>query len=152
MKVNKDRAVGIAFAVMGALIIMMASGITITQNLSEPGPRLFPYISGGGIFICGVGMALTKQKEEQKQAYLDRDGWKRMVMASALMIVYYLGLNYLGFLISTPIFMFLVIWLLASGKKINLIFSIALSVLTTGLLYVLFKQAFMIFLPTGKLF
>jgi len=151
MKVNKDRVAGIVFAILGLAIVLIAGGIVIPKNLSEPGPRLFPYISGGGIFLCGLGMALTKQQDES-QPYLDRQGTIRLLKAAGLMVLYYMGLDYLGFLIATPLFMFAAIILLSGGKKINLIFSIVLSLATSFLLYFLFKQAFMIFLPAGKLF
>lgn len=151
MKVNKDRAAGIIFAVLGLAILLIAGGIASPQNLSEPGPRLFPYISGGGIFICGLGMAFTKSQGES-QMYMDRQGYIRLAKAAGVMVLYYLGLDLFGFLISTPLFMFGAILMLSSGKKINLVFSIILSLATSIILYYLFKQVFMLFLPAGKLF
>lgn len=147
---NKDKIAGAAFAALGALIVIMASGIVEPANLSEPGPRLFPYIAGAGICICGVGMFFSKSVETG--AYLDKAGWKRLGIIAAVLVAYYFALTYIGFLFGTPFFAFTTIMVLSSGKKVSKLFSAILSVGVTLLLYFLFKEVFMIFLPAGILF
>lgn len=69
---NKDRIGGIIFAIFGALVTSMASGIRMPANLSEPGPRLFPCIAGVGMLICGLGMAVTAKSSGDEAPF-----WKR---------------------------------------------------------------------------
>lgn len=68
---NKDRIGGIIFAIFGALVTSMASGIRMPANLSEPGPRLFPCIAGVGMLICGLGMAVTAKSSGDEAPFLE---------------------------------------------------------------------------------
>ena len=68
------------------------------------------------------------------------------------MVLYTLGLIYLGFLISTPIAVAVFIYLLKEDEKVNPIVALLLvSGLTVGL-YFMFTKGFSILLPQGKLF
>ena len=147
---NKDKVSGLIFALLGVVIIVMASGIVMPAYLTEPGPRLFPYIAGAGIFVCGLGIFLSNGQEDK--VYLDKEGWKKLGLVGALLFVYYLALDYIGFLFASPFVMFAIILILGKGKKVNKIFSAALSIVAVVGLYFLFKNVFTIFLPTGKLF
>ena len=148
---NKDRIGGIIFAIFGALVTSMASGIRMPANLSEPGPRLFPCIAGVGMLICGLGMAVTAKSSGDEAPFLEKAGWKRLGIVALTLVLYYFGLEYIGFLIMTPIFAFAVIMILSSGKKINRILAWIVAVLTTVILYLLFQKVFVILLPAGKL-
>ena len=81
----------------GIVVALMATQIRVQANLTEPGPRLFPYISGIGLAICGLGMALTAKKEEGGDPYLTLSGWKRLGIAGVALFIYYLALEYIGF-------------------------------------------------------
>lgn len=151
--ITKDRLGGIGFAVFGIVVTILATQIKMRANLSEPGPRLFPYIAGIGMCICGLGIALTSGKGSGDDApYLSKDGWKRLLIAAGVMVLYYLGLEFLGFIISTPIFTFAIILILAGGKKLNLVVVAVIAVVTTAVLYLLFEKVFTIFLPPGIIF
>ncbi|MDL2229440.1 tripartite tricarboxylate transporter TctB family protein [Treponema sp. OttesenSCG-928-L16] len=152
MMMTKDRAGGIVFAVFGIAVAVLATQIKMRANLSEPGPRLFPYIAGIGMALCGLGMALTAKKDGNNEAYLTKAGWKRLGIAASVLFLYYLALEYIGFIISTPLFTFAIILILASEKKINRIAAGLISLATTGILYFLFQHVFMIFLPEGRVF
>ena len=150
---NKERIGAIIFLIFGIAVTLMGTQIRVQANLTEPGPRLFPYISGIGMAICGLGMFINAIKDNKTPlAYLDHDGWKRLGVCGLTLILYYFGLEYLGFLISTPIFTFAIILILGNGKKISKVITVVVAVITTGLLYFTFESLFSIFLPSGKLF
>lgn len=149
---NKDRIGGIFFAVVGAIVVFMASQIRMPANLSEPGPRLFPYIAGVGMILCGLGMLITAKKTENEKPFLTKAGWIKLAKVFGLLIAYCLGLQFLGFLISTPFFTAFVILLLAGEKKVNKISAIVVAVVTTAVIYLLFVRVFSIFLPSGMIF
>lgn len=148
---KRDRIGGIIFAIFGIIVTILAMEIRMPANLNEPGPRIFPYISGIGMAICGIGMAITAKKDDG-EPYLTRDGWKKLALAGGIMFIYYLALEYIGFLIATPIFTFTIVLVLADGKKLNKITTAVVALATTGGLYYVFQILFSIFLPVGKLF
>ncbi|MGE4353822.1 MAG: tripartite tricarboxylate transporter TctB family protein [Oscillospiraceae bacterium] len=150
--ISKDRIGGVLFVIFGIVVVLMATQIRVQANLTEPGPRLFPYISGIGIAVCGLGMAITAKRQKSGEPYLTPSGWRRLGISGAALILYYLALEYVGFLIATPFFTFAIILILASGKRVNKITAVVISLLTTGILYYLFQKLFSIFLPSGKLF
>ena len=147
---SKDRIGGIIFAIIGLAVVIIAQGIKQGVNLTEPGPRLFPRIAGVGIIVCGLLMAIEAKPSEEKP-FLDKAGWKRLAVAVGAMFIYYFALTYLGFLISTPIFTFAIINILASGKKLNQILVVAISLVSTIALYFVFQKLFVMILPAGSL-
>ena len=104
-----------------------------------------------GMLICGLGMAVTAKSSGDEAPFLEKAGWKRLGIVALTLVLYYFGLEYIGFLIMTPIFAFAVIMILSSGKKINRILAVIVAVLTTVILYLLFQKVFVILLPAGKL-
>ncbi|MDO4620457.1 MAG: tripartite tricarboxylate transporter TctB family protein [Lachnospiraceae bacterium] len=145
---SKDRIGGIVLAAIGLIAFIMSSGIKQGVNLSEPGPRLFPRIAAVGIMICGIIIALQAKPEEEKP-YLDKDGWKRLLIAMLAMLAYYFGLTWFGFLLATPFFTFAIINILANGKKLNQVLTVVIALITTIGLYVVFQKLFVILLPAG---
>lgn len=148
---NTDFIVGVVFAIIGAAIIILTGDIKVPTFLTEPGPRLFPYISGAGILICGIGIAFTKsEKKEKKPA--DKQALKRLLVISGALVLYYIGLHFFGFIIATPFASFAFIKILGCEEKVSNIVAIIITILVTWGLYTLFNGVFKIFLPSGILF
>ncbi|MFH2115340.1 MAG: tripartite tricarboxylate transporter TctB family protein [Spirochaetota bacterium] len=151
---------GLFFALLGAVTLVLASRIQVRPNLIEPGGRLFPNIAGVGLILCGIGMALYREpwKEksgntgEMEKPFLNPDGLRRLIMFLSSLVLYFLGLKYLGFLISTPVASFAFISILKSERKASIAFSLILSIVLTGILYFGFNYGFNIYLPKGILF
>ena len=147
---NKDRIGGIIFAIFGALVTSMASGIRMPANLSEPGPRLFPCIAGVGMLIADWGWRLPQRAAAMRRLF----GKGRLEAAwdcgSYLGFVLFWSGIYRFFDYDSH-FAFAVIMILSSGKKINRILAVIVAVLTTVILYLLFQKVFVILLPAGKL-
>lgn len=146
-----DFIYGLIFAVAGLIIILLTSNIPVPGNLTEPGPRIFPYISGIGILLCGVGMTLTKSIQQEKKAPV-KGGKKRLVIISIALVLYYAALSLVGFLVATPFACFAFIKILNGNEKVNTIFATVLSLVVTIGLYFLFVEAFKIYLPVGMIF
>lgn len=151
MSLSKDKVVAIVFILLSIFVIVDSQKIVIPQNISEPGGALFPMISGIGMLICAIGIFFTKQPENDKK-FLDKDGWKRMGIIFVALIIYFLALNYIGFLVSTPFCLYGFIHILKSGRKVNPVIIAIVSIVTTLILYYSFTKGFAIALPTGKLF
>ncbi|MGE4352612.1 MAG: tripartite tricarboxylate transporter TctB family protein [Oscillospiraceae bacterium] len=150
---GQDKIVALTLLVLGILIFALTARINLNIKLAsgDPGPRFFPYISAVGLILCGGGLLLSNI-HDSKMLTLNKNNWKNLFKLSLLLLLYMLGLKTLGYLISTPIITFLLIRVLAYGKKINGIVLTLFSLLLTGLLYGLFVHILNIMLPTGMLF
>lgn len=150
-KLKKDHAVGGAVTLLGIAAMLLSMQIALKNASNDPGSRVFPMIAGAGLIVCGLGIFITAGKREQK-VFLGKEGWLRVLLASAVMILYTLGLKYLGFLISTPLFLFAIISLFAQGKKSSLVGRIIYSLVVTGCVWYVFGKLLAVALPAGVLF
>lgn len=151
MTLTRDRVIAIIFMLLSVFILINTQTINVPANISEPGARLFPQLAGVGMLICSLGMFFSKQPENQKE-FLSKDGWKRLGVVFGALIVYFLGLNFLGFFITTPFCLFGFIYILKSGKQVSPIVMIATSIIVTLILYYAFTVGFSIALPKGVIF
>lgn len=151
---------GLFFVLLGAVTLALSAQIQVRPNLTEPGGRFFPHITGVGLILSGIGMALYREPSSPKRRddeaagkpFLDKDGAKKLLLFFSSLLLYFLGLNYLDFLIATPVASFAFIHILKSERKASIPVSIAVSVIVTGILYLTFDYGFNIYLPQGELF
>ncbi len=147
---SSNKKTGIMLLIIGIIITILASQIPNPNLENDVGPRLFPYISGIGLIICGIGLMLEKTAEKAK-VYLTPEGWKRLCIMSGVILLYAIGLVTLGFLIATPIAVFASIIVMNGNMKIYktaIIFSLCI----TGSVYLIFEKVLLVMLPSGKLF
>ena len=148
---HKSRVIGFCSVLVGIVIAVYAMTIQARIELTEPGPRAFPLIAGLGIAACGVGILATEFHKVEERPCLDWAGWKRYGLSAAILVIYCLLLNLLGFLPATPL-VILALSRLFSQKKFNWIVGIAVAVVATGLIYYIFTVVFRLPLPSGALF
>ena len=128
--------------------------IRIPPNLSEPGPRVFPYMAEAMVFVCSILMFFQKEKDGGKAAepFLTKDGWKRLGIVLAMMGGYALLLFLLGFIVSTVVSVLAFIYVLQSGAKVSLVAATVIAAVATSAIYLLFNNVFSIRLPEGLFF
>lgn len=157
-KLTKSRLLGILGMLFAAWIAWKAGDIPMLLVSNEPGPRLFPYISAAGIFVCSLLTMIFDGNKEAKEAeekgirpFLGKTGWIKVGIVFACCIAFALSMQYLGMWITAMAGLFGFVWLLKGDKKVNvwglLIFSIAFG----SLIYFGFTRGFMIPLPKGEL-
>ena len=158
---QKDKAVGLGSSILGILMIVFAQKVVVLDNLSEPGPRLFPVITGIGLIICGIcvfiedilrnrkgeAKAKVQEKQEEKKQIIRRYGINALSL-----IFYFVSLYLFGFIIATPFGTLAFIYALANGKKVPHLKAIILCVVVTVAIYFLFVSAFKLQLPQGLIF
>lgn len=151
---NRDKILGLSFALIGLMMLILTQQIHVLANLTEPGPRLFPRITAIGLIVCGLGVAFVQDKkgEASKDEKLNPAVVKKIGLIGLTLVFYLVCLTYIGFIISTPIAMMCFIYVLRNNKKISLIKSIILAIIVTVLVYLLFIKVFELQLPIGKLF
>jgi len=146
---NKNRITGIALILFGLFIVITATLIPNPHLENDVGPRMFPYIAGIGLIICGVGVTL--QKAEESKPYLTSEGWKRLMVMAGVVVLYAICLSILGFLIATPIILYISIRILGMNPKAY--FKTAtVSVCVTAVVYVVFEKLLTVMLPSGMFF
>ncbi len=152
-KLNRTYLMGIVCLAFAAFIVWQTGKIPHRLVSNEPGPRMFPYISAAGIAIMAILSMIfdgKKEKEEkEKEPYLDKAGWKRLILMMLVCLLFCVGMQAIGFWITAMIGMFVFIWLLKGDKKINIPFAVILSIALASLCYFGFTKGFNIPLPKG---
>ncbi len=131
--------------------------IILTSQLPEPkfvtstvGAKLFPYIASIGLTLCGLGLVIRNKRAQEP--FLTKNGWIRIAKMSVVVIAYPFLLRYCGFIVSSLVLLFGLIWLFDLEKKESILKKIIFTVVTTAVVFVVFKYALQIKLPSGELF
>lgn len=118
----KDIIVGITSLLLGVFIIMMCRDLPIFIARGYPGPSFFPLILSSLSLLCGLilmirsyrNMRISKERDRSKQniKYLE-DAFKSLPVKNAIKYiisaaVYILLIPYIGFFLTSLMFMFLV--------------------------------------------
>ena len=150
---NKNRIIGIVLGLVGLLFLLLTSRLPINEYATVIGPRVFPYIASGGLFLCAVGLFFRKETEEEKKKgpFLDRAGWIRVLKLCILLAFFPLLFKYLGYIISSCILLFLMITFFDLKKEVKAWKRGLVTVIVVGILYTLFTFVIKIKLPTGDL-
>ena len=151
MKLKKDHWVGLLLVILGIAMLLLSMQIPVKNSSTDPGSRLFPVMASILQIVCGAGILISAGKSTDKQ-FLSAQGWKKLGMAFGVMIAYTLALKYIGFVVSTLVFLYVVVTMLAGEEKVAVWKKILYSVVVTGLAWLVFQRVLSMNLPTGILF
>ena len=159
LKKYEDVLVGIVLDLGAAVLFIASFGIKSMVKMS-PGPAFFPRLGAVLLFLLGLGIIKEgiyasklcqkdgRSKEELKET---RNGYLRMVLNSLLLLIYILLLKPVGFLLATPFYMFIQMWLLAPVNKRKPVLFAAISIVTSVITYYAFVYGLNLMLPAGIL-
>ncbi len=152
MKIHKNQIYSICVIIFAVVFMIMTSQLKSVYTLSDRdiGPRAFPYLAAAGLIICAIGKMLTEGPKDD--AVFTLDGWKRILVVFALIAGYLLAMTLAGYVLTTPVFSFLLVYAMREDRKFSIWKTIIFSVLLTAVLYVVFQNIILVFLPTGILF
>lgn len=146
MRLNRDNITGLVLIALAAVIYLIAWGF-VTPAAVQYGAGFFPKLVAGGLALSGGLVLLTAGRDGgvvtdsiQGGAHL----W-RIAALAALIVTYALTLELVGFLIVTPVLLFLAS-LLFGGRVRG---AIILAVLGTAVLHLLFYGVMKVTLPWG---
>lgn len=148
---TRDRIAGLASIALAAVVIILSFlQIPASKMAGDVGSRAFPLLSASVIAVCGLLLLLRKSKKEEK-AFLLPFQWKRLIGILLLYLMYYLALNFLGFLVATPVFVFILCTLLATAaqKNVSVVKRIIFAVVATAAIYSIFQLVLRVTLPQG---
>ena len=151
---NRTYLMGILVLALAAWIGWQTSKMPTRFVSNEPGPKLFPYISAIGMAVCAVLSMIfdaPKEAREGRKALMDKKGWLRVILLVAEFVLFAVGMNAIGFWITSMIGMMVFFYTLKGEKKINFWTALALSVVLGSLCYFGMTRLFNIPMPKGTL-
>lgn len=150
---TRDRIIGAGSVLTGLLVCVLSAGIPKNTIDGDIGSQAFPLMAAGILILCGIALCLKKTRGEQKP-FLFPNQWVRLIILYFSYVLFTVALWGVGFMISTPVFLFWLTFLLGkvAGKKTNLLKNLLFSILLTILVYFLYQKLLHIPLPKGILF
>jgi len=118
-------------------------------TLKHPGPGFLPF--GLACILIALALALIIsqwKKGSDKASFWPGRAWLRPLLGSGVFILYAFLINYIGFLLTTFIFLVLWMWVI---ERINWFRILAVSVAVTAVLYLIFGYFLEVPLPAGFL-
>jgi putative tricarboxylic transport membrane protein len=148
-----SREEGSSLVWLGLAIVSCIGSLRLSfGSLQNPGPGFLPFIAG---LIMGVLAAIVyfqarrvavSAKETRTPLWTNLDGLKKVVITTLALLVYGVGMNYLGFLISTFIFL---VFLLRTIEPQRWGLVILEALLSSGVAYFVFEIWLHAQLPKG---
>jgi hypothetical protein len=151
--VKRDQFVGGFLVLIGVVYFLLSGSIDFPMAPDYPGPKAFPYIAIFGLIVCGLGIFIqsTLSKVPQKM-FMAREGWVDMIKSFAALVIYVVGLKFLGYFISTPVLLFALSTIFGKSVKVKLVGRIVFSLVITAAVYIFYVYGFSMKLPVGAIF
>jgi len=150
-KLNKQQGLALFYIALGIWVAYLAHDIRSLFQVSsvDVGPKMFPYACAAGLVLCGIGKFISSRDAKSKP-FLDRQGVLRLAVIFLVMAAYIAGLTYLGYIITTPIMLIVLTYMLADGKKLVWWHVLLFAVLMTAAVYFAFTKLMNVILPAGE--
>jgi putative tricarboxylic transport membrane protein len=136
---------------IGSFVIYETRGIAETQGYSQVGPRLFPYIIGTGLTLCGAVLGWHAISGGWRDVPLDEGGhdapdWMAWAIISVGIVLHMVLIGWAGFIIASTLMFVLIARGFGSRRAVrDLLIGLALAVAA----YFLFTRALGLRLPPG---
>lgn len=136
--------------ILGVFVLYQSSKFPDLSSGSLLGPEFFPNFLVIILFILlGALVFVTLKSEKNTSLGLLSNDSKKIYLTIGIILVYIFVFRYLGFIISTIIFLDI---LFALFEKKFRVINIVISVAATVFIYVIFKQILFVPLPGGIFF
>ena len=121
-KINRTYIMGVLVLAAAAWIGWQTYQMPTRFVSNEPGPKLFPYLSAIGMGVCAILSMIfeaPKDAKEGKKIKITKQGWLRMGLLLAEFVLFALGMNWIGFWITSMVGTMAFFYTLKGEKKIN---------------------------------
>ncbi len=146
---SNDQVSSIVFFSIGVMICLASLPYEL-GGLHSPKTGFLPFVTGGTVCLLsliGFVAATMKRREGEKwKSIMKGLRWDKPLITMGSLVVYALVLNFLGFILTTLIFMIFTLRFIEPQKWITVF---VVSVLTSGLAYLLFEVWLETNLPKG---
>lgn len=143
-----DRVAGGLLLLLGLAAVVTAYGFYVPYQYEPLGPKAMPYLVGGILIMCGIRLLVVQPLvAEAQRKTLSFSLWWRQLLLAALLLVYGLGYESLGFVVSNVVVSFGLAWLCGAP----LIWCCAVAVGLTLAGHLVLVQGLDLQLPAGLL-
>jgi putative tricarboxylic transport membrane protein len=147
---GRERWSSLVWLVFGILICLGSLRLSL-GNFHNPGPGFLPFITGAILaslsFIIFLQAGRTGEAQATERPFLvDRQKAGKATLTLIALLAYAIGMDYLGFLVSTTIFLAFLLWVVEPQRWYIVIFG---SVLATVASYTIFEILLKSPLPKG---
>ncbi len=152
-------AFGIFLLVLGGAILCFSTQIeTFDFGNHDPGPKAIPVATGIILLLGGIAQifaAIFKEnllqqisKKTETHSETETTSPKRVAITLCALVLYVISLSYVGFIVSTTVFLLALLKLFGSRWSEAIVSAAAIVIFV----YVLFQLVFQVSLPAGSLF
>ena len=105
--------VSLGLIALGPFVVYETGGIAETQGYAQIGPRLFPYVIGAGLTLCGAVLAWHALSGGWRHVPLDQEGhdapdWPAFAIISAGIVLHMAIIGWAGFIIASTLLFVLI--------------------------------------------
>jgi putative tricarboxylic transport membrane protein len=151
-----ETLLALAVIIFGLLVVWQTTQIRLTPAYSKVGPRVIPYIVGGGLVVIGVWLgveALTGRSAAPSTESEDADpalptDWRTVGLLALALLAYLLLLERAGFVIASAVLFVAAAYAMGSRRFGR---DIVTGVVMATVLYVGFTRGLDLQLPAGVL-
>lgn len=153
MKLNKNQIYSVCLIILAGIVIYFSSQLESLFQVSngDIGPRFMPIAASIGLIISSIGKFITERKDDGKK-FLTKEGWKKVISIFLILIIYLIAINWVGYLISTPLAAAALVIAMKEDSKLSTVNLAVFSILITVVLYFVFQKVIQVTLPAGRLF
>lgn len=148
---NRDLVSSVIWMIMGGLFVAGA----LQQGLMRrgiPGPGFLPFFSGCALILISLFVFIPSlgrgRKIDFAKFFPESDSLKKLLLALIALCAYGVALEYIGYLLTTFLFMFLVVRIMDPKKWRG---PLVLAIVTAAASYLLFVVLLEVQLPRGWL-
>lgn len=149
MKVSRDQITGAIIVALGLFVFAMISTYSVPFKATYPGPKALPGLAAIGFVICGSGIFFEGCKNKEEKLFLVKEGWIKLIVNIVAIALYILVMQYLGFFIATPVYLYALSTWYAKGYVTKPVTRIIFSLAMTAVIFLAYEIAFGYQLPMG---
>lgn len=143
--------VSLAFLALGSFVIYGTTDIAETQGYSQIGPRLFPYIIGIGMSLCGAALGWQALNGGWRNVPMDIEGHQapdRMsfVIISLGIVLHMMLIGWAGFILASALMFVLIARGFGSRRAVR---DLLIGVALTTAAFLVFTLGLGLRLPAG---
>ncbi len=146
---GRDKWSSLFWLGFGVLICILSVKLSL-GTLRSPGPGFLPFISGGLLaalaFVAYLQTGSSSPSKEMKPIWSDSRRGLRMILTFLALLAYAVGMEYLGFLISTFLFIAFLLKFIEPQRWTVVLLG---SILASGVSYCVFELILQVQLPKG---
>ena len=153
-----ELAVALAVVALGAVVVWQTTEIRLTPINSRVGPRVIPYIIGGGLMVTGLWLVVdilrgrgaspeSGEDSEDVDPTLPTD-WLTVGILSASLFAYWLLIERAGFVLASTVLFFGAAFGMGSRRIVR---DLVIGFILALAAYILFTEGLSLRLPEGVL-